>query len=46
MYCNQPAGHIVTWDLKIVNDLRIRFIICKGPKYMFPLQIGFKSCHE
>ena len=30
-YCYQPAGHIVTGDLKIITDSRIRFIICKGP---------------
>ena len=42
----QPAGHIVTGDLKIITDSRIRSIICKGPKYRFPVPIDFKSCHE
>ena len=28
---NQPAGHIVTGDLKIITDSRIRTIIYKGP---------------
>ena len=46
MYCYQPAGHIVTGDLKIITDVRIRSNICKGPKYMFPLPIDFKSCRE
>ena len=46
MYCYQPAGHIVTGDLKIITDSRIRSNICKGPKYMFPLPIDFKSCRE
>ena len=23
-----------------------RFIICKGPKYRFPVPIDFKSCRE
>ena len=39
-------GHIVTGDLKIITDSRIRSIICKGPKYRFPVPIDFKSCRE
>ena len=46
MYCYQPAGHIVTGDLKIITDSRILSIICKGPKYRFPVLIDFKSCRE
>ena len=45
-YCYQPAGHIVTGDLKIITYSRIQSIICKGPKYRFPVPIDFKSCHE
>ena len=37
-FCYQPAGHIVTGDLKFITDSRIWSIICKGPKYRFPLQ--------
>ena len=33
-------------DLKIITDSRIRSIICKGPKYRFPLPLDFKSCRE
>ena len=32
--------------LNILFDSRIRSIICKGPKYRFPLPIDFKSCRE
>ena len=35
-----------TGDLKIITDSRIRSIICKRPKYRFPLPIDFKSCCE
>ena len=42
-YCYQLAGHIVTGDLKIITDSRIWSVICKGPKYRFPLPIDFKS---
>ena len=46
LYCYQPAGHIVTGDLKIITDSRIRSIICKEPEYRFPVPIDFKSCRE
>ena len=45
-YCYQHAGHILTGDLKIIIDSRIRSIICKEPKYRFPVPIDFKSCRE
>ena len=28
------------------TDSRIRSIICKGPKYRFPVPIDFRSCRE
>ena len=29
------AGHIMTGNLKIISDSRIRYIVSKGPKYRF-----------
>ena len=40
------AGHIMIGNLKIISDLRIRYIISKGPKYRFPSRIDFKKCRE
>ena len=37
------AGHIMTGNLKIISDSRIRYIVSKGPKYRF---INFKKCRE
>ena len=45
-YCYQPECHMFTGDLKVITDSRIWCIICKGPKYMFPLPIYFKTCPE
>ena len=42
----QPAGHIVTGNLKIITDSRIRSLISKGPKYRFPAHIDFNKCRE
>ena len=40
------AGHIMTGNLKIISDSRIRYIVSKGPKYRFPSRIDFKTCRE
>ena len=40
------SGHIMTGNLKIISDSRIRYIVSKGPKYRFPSRIDFKKCRE
>ena len=40
------ADHIMTGNLKIISDSRIRYIVSKGPKYRFPSRIDFKKCRE
>ena len=42
----QPVIHIMTGNLKIISDSRIRYIVSKGPKYRFPSRIDFKKCKE
>ena len=46
MYCYPTAGHIITGNLKIIPESRIRNIISKGPKYRFPSNIDFNKCRE
>ena len=45
-YVYPAAGHVITGNLKIIPDSRIRSIIAKGPKYRFPVHIDFQSCRE
>ena len=45
-FCYEPAGHIITGNLKIISDSRIRSLISKGPKYRLPSQINFNKCIE
>ena len=40
------AGQVITRNLKIIPDSRIRNIVSKGPKYIFPSQIDFNRCRE
>ena len=42
--CCQPAGRVVPGDLGIMAGSRVQSIICRGPKYRFPLPVGFRSC--
>ena len=45
-FCYEPADHIITGNLKIISDSRIRFIISKGPNYRLPSEIYFNRCRE
>ena len=45
-FCYEPAGHIITGNLTIISDPRIRSIISKSPKYRLPSQIDFNKCGE
>lgn len=37
-FCCRQAGHIVTGDLSIVNNLQLRQILKKGTKYRLPIR--------
>ena len=39
-------GLIVTGNLKIITDSRIRSVISKVPKYRFPANSDFNKCRE
>ena len=41
-YVYPAAGYVITGNLKIISDSRIRSIIAKGPKYRFLVQIDFQ----
>ena len=40
------AGIVVTGNLRLIPDSRIRNIVSKGPKYRFPSHIVFNRCRE
>lgn len=42
----QPAGHIITGDLNIIEDTELRHLCSKGPKFRLPSRIDFKVCRE
>ena len=41
-YLYSPAGHVVTGNLNIVENLKLRDILSKGPKYREPTTFSWK----
>ena len=41
-YLYSPAGHVVTGNLNIVENLKLRNILSKGPKYREPTTFSWK----
>ena len=37
-------GHIVTGDICISQNNKLRKLLCKGPKYREPVSINFSNC--
>ena len=37
---------MITGNLNVIPDARVRKIISKGPKYRFPFNIDFPKCHR
>ena len=45
-FCYDPAGHIVTGDLHFIEDINLRKLVAKGPKYRLPKDIDFEVCRK
>ena len=37
---------MITGNLNVIPDARVRNVISKGPKYRFPSNIDFPKCHR
>ena len=40
------AGHVITGNLNLIPDAKVRNIISKGPKYRLPSNIDFPKCRR
>ena len=45
-YFYPSAGHVITGNLNVITDARVRNIISKGPKYSFFSNIDFPKCYR
>ena len=32
-FCNEPHGHVITGDLRVIENAKLRELVGKGPKY-------------
>ena len=45
-FINEHHGHIVTGDLRIIENENLRKLISKGPNYREPKTVNWKKCRE
>ena len=43
-FCYKPFGHIVTGNLDVISNVKLRCVISKGPKYRLPQDNNFEKC--
>ena len=46
MFKNQHHGHILTGDLRIIENNKLRKIVSKGPNYREPKTLNWKKCKD
>ena len=42
-FCNEPHSHVITGDLKIIQNVKLREHAAKEPKYREPNRINWKA---
>ena len=40
---HEPHGHVITGDLMVIENVKLRELVSKGPKYREPNKINWKS---
>ena len=45
-FLDQNIGHIITGDLRIIENNKLRKLLSKGPKYREPYKKNYKKCKE
>ena len=42
-FCYEPHGHVITGDLRVIENDRLRELVAKGPKYREPNRVNWKA---
>ena len=42
-FCYEPHGHIITRDLRVIENAKLRELVDKGPKYREPNRVNWKA---
>ena len=43
-FCDPHHGHIVTGDLRVVSNTKLRKLLSKGPNYRESVTINYNKC--
>ena len=42
-FCYEPHGHVITGNLMVTENVKLRELVAKGPKYQEPNKINWQS---
>ena len=42
-FCYEPHGHVITGDLRVIENAKLRGLVAKGPKYREPNRVNWKA---
>ena len=42
-FCYEPHGHVITGDLRVIENAKLRELVAKGPKYREPDRVNWKA---
>ena len=42
-FCYEPHGHVITGDLMVIENAKLRELVAKGPKYREPNRVNWKA---
>ena len=42
-FCYEPYGHVITGDLRVTENAKLRELVAKGPKYREPSRVNWKA---
>ena len=42
-FCYEPHGHVITGNLRVIENTKLREIVAKGPKYREPNRVSWKA---
>ena len=41
-FCYEPHGHVITGDLRVIENAKLRELVAKGPKCREPNRVNWK----
>ena len=44
--CYEPHGHVITGDLRVIENDKLRELVAKGPKYREPDRVNWKATEQ